>query len=150
MSSRLDELLDKYDENPLDPDIIYSIVKEYLKSNMDDEAEDFLKDLIKKDPKYVQAYITYGNIKENNNEVEDAEYYYRTGLRIAKELNDIKAIRALEDYLDELESVSYTHLRAHETVLDLVCRLLLEKKKTTTTHTYHHIKHKTHIQSSNT
>ena len=29
--------------------------------------------------------------------------------------------------------VSYTHLRAHETVLDLVCRLLLEKKKTTKT-----------------
>src|SRR5665811_2241743 len=27
--------------------------------------------------------------------------------------------------------VSYTHLRAHETVLDLVCRLLLEKKKHT-------------------
>ena len=25
--------------------------------------------------------------------------------------------------------VSYTHLRAHATVLDLVCRLLLEKKK---------------------
>ena len=28
-----------------------------------------------------------------------------------------------------LQPVSYTHLRAHETVLDLVCRLLLEKKK---------------------
>ena len=27
-----------------------------------------------------------------------------------------------------IASVSYTHLRAHETVLDLVCRLLLEKK----------------------
>ena len=27
-----------------------------------------------------------------------------------------------------LHPVSYTHLRAHETVLDLVCRLLLEKK----------------------
>src|SRR5664280_3099936 len=26
-----------------------------------------------------------------------------------------------------VRSVSYTHLRAHETVLDLVCRLLLEK-----------------------
>ena len=26
-------------------------------------------------------------------------------------------------------SVSYTHLRAHETTLHLVCRLLLEKKK---------------------
>ena len=31
--------------------------------------------------------------------------------------------------LIELGAVSYTHLRAHETVLDLVCRLLLEKKK---------------------
>ena len=41
----------------------------------------------------------------------------------------------LPDHLDEeseglLLAVSYTHLRAHETVLDLVCRLLLEKKKT--------------------
>ena len=31
--------------------------------------------------------------------------------------------------------VSYTHLRAHETVLDLVCRLLLENTKTTAQHT---------------
>eukprot|EP00656_Telonema_subtile_P007699 TRINITY_DN13619_c0_g1_i2.p1 TRINITY_DN13619_c0_g1~~TRINITY_DN13619_c0_g1_i2.p1 ORF type:complete len:311 (+),score=55.48 TRINITY_DN13619_c0_g1_i2:110-1042(+) len=30
---------------------------------------------------------------------------------------------------DVVSPVSYTHLRAHETVLDLVCRLLLEKKK---------------------
>ena len=28
-------------------------------------------------------------------------------------------------------SVSYTHLRAHETVLDIVCRLLLETKHDT-------------------
>ncbi len=33
------------------------------------------------------------------------------------------------DIEDANISVSYTHLRAHETVLDLVCRLLLEKKK---------------------
>ena len=33
------------------------------------------------------------------------------------------------------QAVSYTHLRAPETVLDLVCRLLLEKKK--------HISHRT-------
>ena len=31
--------------------------------------------------------------------------------------------------LNRPKAVSYTHLRAHETVLDLVCRLLLEKKK---------------------
>ena len=33
-------------------------------------------------------------------------------------------------FTDAAPPVSYTHLRAHETVLDLVCRLLLEKKKT--------------------
>ena len=31
--------------------------------------------------------------------------------------------------IDGLSAVSYTHLRAHETVLDLVCRLLLAKTK---------------------
>ena len=32
--------------------------------------------------------------------------------------------------IDQVVSVSYTHLRAHETGRNLVCRLLLEKKKT--------------------
>ena len=31
-------------------------------------------------------------------------------------------------------TVSYTHLRAHETVLDLVCRLLLENKQQPSAH----------------
>mgnify|MGYP007111981281 CR=1 FL=1 len=35
-------------------------------------------------------------------------------------------------YRSTITPVSYTHLRAHETVLDLVCRLLLEKKNLTT------------------
>ena len=35
-----------------------------------------------------------------------------------------------KDVIHSFKAVSYTHLRAHETVLDLVCRLLLEKKKT--------------------
>ena len=39
-------------------------------------------------------------------------------------------IELLLEFVD-LAPVSYTHLRAHETVLDLVCRLLLEKKKHT-------------------
>ena len=35
----------------------------------------------------------------------------------------------LRKYDEEQELSLITHLRAHETVLDLVCRLLLEKKK---------------------
>ena len=41
--------------------------------------------------------------------------------------------------------VSYTHLRAHETVLDLVCRLLLEKKNITEDNA-HYILHISHIK----
>ena len=37
--------------------------------------------------------------------------------------------RVLHELCVRCAAVSYTHLRAHETVLDLVCRLLLEKKK---------------------
>ena len=47
----------------------------------------------------------------------------------------LTAVKGSEPVLDEVDTgaedlatVSYTHLRAHETVLDLVCRLLLEKK----------------------
>ena len=47
-------------------------------------------------------------------------------LRVAQELGVID--RAGINPTHEI-AVSYTHLRAHETVLDLVCRLLLEKKK---------------------
>ena len=52
-----------------------------------------------------------------------------------------------------VEPVSYTHLRAHETVLDLVCRLLLEKTKNyfslSTQNIFNHIvSHLTHYHST--
>ena len=40
---------------------------------------------------------------------------------------NLGAGRVVYQELQRINAVSYTHLRAHETVLDLVCRLLLEK-----------------------
>ena len=63
--------------------------------------------------------------------IRDSSY----GIQVAKLAGLPKpVIERARDILESLESgntasVSYTHLRAHETVLDLVCRLLLEKKK---------------------
>jgi hypothetical protein len=52
---------------------------------------------------------------------------------LRKEFNDKVRIDIVERVLYEKDAtaipVSYTHLRAHETRHDLVCRLLLEKKK---------------------
>src|SRR5450756_2046668 len=48
------------------------------------------------------------------------------------------ALESVTRYLArDLGPVSYTHLRAHETRHDLVCRLLLEKQKNSTTPTTH-------------
>ena len=52
--------------------------------------------------------------------------------------NEHQLQQLLAEYREHYNSpVSYTHLRAHETVLDLVCRLLLEKKKEQITHALH-------------
>ena len=55
------------------------------------------------------------------------------GVRAAAGLDGRHLLRVLEvrdiEDADATEAVSYTHLRAHETVLDIVCRLLLDKKK---------------------
>ena len=63
-------------------------------------------------------------IRDSHNKVLLAlllvEVFWSTGMVVFESFTPIR--------LGELP-VSYTHLRAHETVLDLVCRLLLEKKK---------------------
>src|SRR5665648_1128912 len=54
-------------------------------------------------------------------------------LKICQRTLTIKSFRDLFSFSKTSISntpVSYTHLRAHETRHDLVCRLLLEKKKT--------------------
>ena len=75
--------------------------------------------------------ITYEEINNKDNIVEKSQVF----LDLTLNPNESSEISFFND--DEVkginivsyESVSYTHLRAHETVLDLVCRLLLEKKK---------------------
>ena len=52
---------------------------------------------------------------------------YRDSIDVAKPDWDVIYISTLP-FTKRIKTVSYTHLRAHETVLDLVCRLLLEKK----------------------
>ena len=56
-------------------------------------------------------------------------FFHPEGERGPARRNRASAAKSVCDACPVLRPVSYTHLRAHETVLDLVCRLLLEKKK---------------------
>ena len=71
-------------------------------------------------------------IDETKSETE--EQMDKTILSLEKKLQRIRTGRANPSLLESVEvdyygSVSYTHLRAHETRHDLVCRLLLETNK---------------------
>ena len=55
--------------------------------------------------------------------------FWATGYGSAAEISVCENDSLRFVYTAGMYAVSYTHLRAHETVLDLVCRLLLEKKK---------------------
>ena len=59
------------------------------------------------------------------------EYAFANSQRLQGRLAElgIAYVHRLDLAPSNATPVSYTHLRAHETVLDLVCRLLLEKKK---------------------
>ena len=71
-------------------------------------------------------------------------------LRLLDDAQTFEGLRRLRHTLDELDdvvAVSYTHLRAPETVLDLVCRLLLAKN----THIQRHSHFaRNNIQTTNT
>ncbi|CUX55121.1 hypothetical protein BN3590_02139 [Clostridium sp. C105KSO15] len=64
--------------------------------------------------------------------LESLRPYFNDEKSINTKLIKLKLLELLYDLEAKDESlipVSYTHLRAHETRHDLVCRLLLEKKK---------------------
>ena len=67
---------------------------------------------------------------ENASVMRKQELMFAILKKLAAQDVEIIGDGVVEVLQDGFGSVSYTHLRAHETVLDLVCRLLLENKKT--------------------
>ena len=53
---------------------------------------------------------------------------YDAVIDVVNNFDLVTATSSMAGKLSSFLPVSYTHLRAHETVLDLVCRLLLDKK----------------------
>ena len=78
-------------------------------------------------PNYPVKQTVRAGTKSNQKGMLELPLGLPFGPTVADAICDIPDIELFES-LFESDAVSYTHLRAHETVLDLVCRLLLEKK----------------------
>src|SRR5450756_3126204 len=79
----------------------------------------------------VQQAIRNGEVLVNGKLVK-VSYTVAPGDAVSIELSQPEPPEVLPEKIPldiVYEAVSYTHLRAHETRHDLVCRLLLEKKK---------------------
>ena len=83
----------------------------------------------------IYAGLTFGFVlffSVNAIRAADHEWSYK-GIMFDEEMREFSVIQIKfkqRQNSTTAVTVSYTHLRAHETVLDLVCRLLLEKKNT--------------------
>ena len=82
-------------------------------------------------PILISGTITDASGRTLSGQTAEAFWYSVAHARpVAIGLNCALGAEQLRPYVAALgKAVSYTHLRAHETVLDLVCRLLLEKKQ---------------------
>src|SRR5659263_714165 len=77
-------------------------------------------------------YLWYQDFLSEDKDQSDVAQYLRLNVtKLDKEgkINVYGYGRVIKQLSTSVEAVSYTHLRAHETRHDLVCRLLLEKKK---------------------
>ena len=87
--------------------------------------------LIVEDDETLRETLEY-NLRNQGYEVLVADNGY-TALELARSRQPaLMLLDLMLPGIDGFEAVSYTHLRAHETVLDLVCRLLLAHKNSPT------------------
>ena len=103
MIDRLNSLLELHKKDPMDSFVTYGIALEYISARDYHRADEYLSVLLKNDPKYVPAYMQYAMLKEKMDEVEEAKNIYKKGIIVAKELNDIKAVREMEEFLNDLK-----------------------------------------------
>jgi Tfp pilus assembly protein PilF len=103
VNKRLETLFGFLEKDPVDSFTLYGIALEYLSIKDYKNAEKYLNKIFESDPDYVPAYMQLAQLRENQNEIDEAKNIYKKGIEIAKKTGDAHAAKEMEDFLDDLE-----------------------------------------------
>ena len=97
--SRLDTLLEYYNEDPSDTFVIYSLAQEYNSMGNTDESRKFYHVLKNVDSDYIGLYYHLGKLEESVGNLKTAMEVYQDGIDIAKRLGETHALSELSGAL---------------------------------------------------
>ncbi len=110
-SSRLEQLLNFYNNTPDDPFILFALAKEYEKLDEQQKALEHYLKLYKTDPNYIGLYYHLGKLYEALSEERKAWDTYSEGIQRATQQGDQHARNELagarlnlgdeEDFMDD-------------------------------------------------
>lgn len=106
-STRLNKLLEFYQNEPGDPFLKYALATEYLVLNDQTTALTYFEDLVQNHPDYVGTYYHLGGLYETLNRKEEAIKTYQDGLKIARKLNDNHAFSELQTVYNSAMGLNY-------------------------------------------
>lgn len=99
--SRLQQLLEFYQDEKNDPFIMYGIALEYLKLDRN-EAEHWFTKILNEFPSYFPVYYHAGKFYEEGENPEKALEIYKSGIELCKTLNEAHALKELQTAYNNL------------------------------------------------
>ena len=100
---RIDKLKEMIAQDPADSFSRYALALEYGGINEPLTAIEILKELVKRDDRYLPAYHLLGILYGKMNKTQEAKKIYRAGIDLAMEIHDEKEAKEMREELEELE-----------------------------------------------
>jgi tetratricopeptide (TPR) repeat protein len=97
--SRLEQLYEMLEKEPLDPFLNYAIALEHAKAGDVSKAIFIIEEIIARDENYLGAYYQLGKYYEETEQKEKAISAYKKGMEIAKKQNNRKTLGELSTAL---------------------------------------------------
>lgn len=106
-NTRLQKLLEFYQNEPNDPFLKYALATEYLSASNYETALKFFEDLKDNHEDYVGTYYHLGKLYEKIDRKEDAIATYQKGMQVARSARDNHAYSELQTVYNSIMGLDY-------------------------------------------